>query len=225
MNGQLLLLKLAEMLIKINCKIIQYNTDGLFLICKKDRKADYDRVITEFEKFSRLTMETTEFKAMYQYAINDYLAVPVIGEPKTKGLFIYDLRLGKGLGNIIRAKALKSYFVDNIPIEKTIKEHSDIKDFLLSQKVNKDFKVEWKDTEQQHTNRFYVSKKGAYLYKYKYDIYGKKKYTSLISGYGVELLNDFIDKPIADYNIDYSYYLSETRKIIEEMEPKQLTLF
>ena len=32
MNGQLLLLKLAEMLIQIGCRMIQYNTDGLFLI-------------------------------------------------------------------------------------------------------------------------------------------------------------------------------------------------
>ena len=224
MNGQLLLLKLAEKLIAINCKIIQYNTDGLFLICKKNRKDEYDAIIKEFEQFSRLTMETTEFKAMYQYAINDYLAIPIKGEPKTKGLFIYDLRLGKGLGNIIRAKALKEYFINKIPIEYTIKNHTDIKDFLLSQKVNKDFKVEWNNKIQQHTNRFYVSKKGAYLYKYK-DLFGKRKYTSLISGYGVELFNDYIEKPIKEYNIDYSYYISETRKIIEEMEPKQLTLF
>ena len=45
MNGQLLLLRLAEMLIDIGCRIIQYNTDGLFLICKKNKKEEYDKVI------------------------------------------------------------------------------------------------------------------------------------------------------------------------------------
>lgn len=34
-NGQLLLLMLAEKLVQIGCKIVQANTDGLFLICKK----------------------------------------------------------------------------------------------------------------------------------------------------------------------------------------------
>ena len=34
-NGQLLLM-LTEQLIKLNCEIIQINTDGVFFKCKKD---------------------------------------------------------------------------------------------------------------------------------------------------------------------------------------------
>ena len=40
MNGQLFLLKLAEMLtLKTDCKPIQYNTDGIFILCKKKDKS------------------------------------------------------------------------------------------------------------------------------------------------------------------------------------------
>ena len=79
------------MLTQIGCRMIQYNTDGLFLICKKDKKDLYDKVIKDFEEFSLLTMETEEFSAMYQYAINDYFAVMKNGKIKEKGMFITDV--------------------------------------------------------------------------------------------------------------------------------------
>ena len=74
-NGQLLLLMLAEKLVEIGCKIIQANTDGLFLICKKNKYEEYQKVCKEWEKLTKLELEEDRFEAMYQYAINDYIAV------------------------------------------------------------------------------------------------------------------------------------------------------
>ena len=36
-NGQLLLLMLAESLVNLGCRIVQANTDGLFVLLKKDK--------------------------------------------------------------------------------------------------------------------------------------------------------------------------------------------
>lgn len=75
-NGQVLLLKLAEMLIlATGCRVIQYNTDGIFVLIKKNQLEKANATIKEFEKLSRLSMEGEEFEAFYQYAINDYIAV------------------------------------------------------------------------------------------------------------------------------------------------------
>ena len=42
----------------------------------------------------------------------------------------------------------------------------------------------------------------------------------------VMLFNDFEFKDnIQDYDINYSYYINECNKIIEELEPRQLKLF
>jgi hypothetical protein len=46
-NGQLLLLMLAERLIAIGCKIVQANTDGLFVLRPKDKEQEFQNVCRE----------------------------------------------------------------------------------------------------------------------------------------------------------------------------------
>ena len=141
-NGQLLLLMLAEKLVEIGCKIIQANTDGLFLICKKNKYEEYQKVCKEWEKLTKLELEEDRFEAMYQYAINDYIAVKEGYHKtkdkkliKTKGMFITEVLLGKGLSPKIIPEAIINYFVDNIPVEETIKNCRDIRKFLKAEKT------------------------------------------------------------------------------------------
>lgn len=74
-NGQLLLLMLAERLSDIGCRIVQANTDGLFVLLKKNLYEKLQSICKEWEQQTRLTLEEDRFEAMYQYAINDYIAV------------------------------------------------------------------------------------------------------------------------------------------------------
>lgn len=245
MNGQLLLLKLAEMLLSINCKLVQINTDGIFLICKKNKLEEYNKIIKEFEDFSLLTMETEEFKALYQIAINDYFAITKDNKVKEKGIFITETKLGKGLTPKIIPKAVIDFFTKNIPVEQTIKECSDIKDFLMSEKTGKQWQVEYLNKPQQRINRFYASTNGGYLWKWKltgykegeiielHDSYGltdvyvakEKQYQNMLADSGVTLLNTFDDKSIIDRNINYRYYIHETYKLIRQLKPLQLSLW
>lgn len=225
MNGQLLLLKLAEMLIDIGCKIVQYNTDGLFLICKKNKKDEYDRIIKEFEIFSRLTMETSEFKSMYQYAINDYFAIPTNNKIKEKGMFLTEVKLGKGLTPKIIPKAIQKYFLEGIPIQKTIRDCKDIKEFLMSEKTGKQWTVEYGGIKQQKVNRFYASNSGYRLIKWKRKKDGSKQEQDMLADSPVIILNRFNTSTDFDYNINYIYYIRECQKIILELQPQQLSLF
>ena len=53
----------------------------------------------------------------------------------------------------------------------------------------------------------------------------EKQYQNMLVDSGVTILNKFDDKPIEERKINYRYYLKETIKIIEELQPRQLSLF
>ena len=168
---------------------------------------------------------------MYQYAINDYIAIKEGYSQskdskliKTKGMFITEVKLGKGLTSKIIPEAVIKYFADGIPVQDTIHNCTDIKKFLMSEKTGKQWHVEYLGKEQQRTNRFYASTNGAYLWKWK-DDNGVKAYQNMLTSSGVTILNKFDNKPISERKINYSYYLREALKIVEELKPRQLSLF
>lgn len=223
-NGQLLLLMLAEKLTQLGCRIVQANTDGLFVIVKKVKYESFRNICSDWEKLTHLTLEEDRFKAMYQFAINDYFAITEDNKVKEKGMFITEVKLGKGLTPKIIPKAVIAYFKDKIPIEDTIKNCTDIKDFLMSEKTGKQWHVEYMNKEQQRTNRFYASTNGGYLWKWKLDN-GVKSYQNMLTASGVTLLNKFNNTPIENRNINYRYYIIEAYKIVRELKPLQLSLW
>lgn len=256
-NGQLLLLMLAESLTDIGCRIVQANTDGLFVLLKKDSYSKVQEICRSWEQQTKLVLEEDRFEAMYQYAINDYIAVSEgyqemkklfktnpekalnkKGKPytsldaikddyiKEKGMFITKVLLGKGMSPKIIPEAIRDYFVDNIPVRDTIYNCKDINKFLTYQKVDKKFSVEYNNNLIQRINRFYASTNGPYLYKCLVDSEGRRtNFTNLLTASGITILNKFDNKPIEERKINYRYYLKECLKIIEELEPKQLSLF
>ena len=225
-NGQLLLLMLAEKLTQIGCRIVQANTDGLFVLLKKDVYSKVNSICREWEQLTKLTLEEDRFKAMYQYAINDYFAITEDNKVKEKGMFITTVKLGKGLTPKIIPKAIISFFKDGISVEDTIKNCTDIRDFLMSEKTGKQWHVEYMNEEQQRTNRFYASTNGGYLWKWKYsNDSDAKSYQNMLTASGVTLLNKFDDKPIEERKINYRYYIMEAYKIIRDLKPLQLSLW
>lgn len=244
-NGQLLLLMLAEKLTQIGCRIVQANTDGLFVLLKKDVYSKVDSVCREWEQLTKLTLEEDRFKAMYQYAINDYFAITEDNKVKEKGMFITTVKLGKGLTPKIIPKAVINFFKDGVSVEDTIKNCTDIKEFLMSEKTGKQWHVEYMNKEQQRTNRFYASTNGGYLWKWKetgykegeivtyYEPYvgehkykaSARQYQNMLTASGVTLLNKFDNKPIKERKINYRYYITEAYKIIRDLKPLQLSLW
>ena len=222
-NGQLLLLMLAEKLTQIGCRIVQANTDGLFVLLKRDVYSKANNICREWEQLTKLTLEEDRFKAMYQYAINDYFAITEEGKVKEKGMFITTVKLGKGLTPKIIPKAVINFFKDGVPVEDTIKNCKDIRDFLMSEKTGKQWHVEYMNKEQQRTNRFYASTNGGYLWKWKGE--DTKQYQNMLTASGVTLLNYLDDKPIEERKINYRYYIMEAYKIIRDLKPLQLSLW
>lgn len=230
-NGQLVLLMIVDRLLELGCEIIQVNTDGVMYVANKNLSNAIGEAIREVEDITKLSFEADRYEAFYQYAVNDYFGV-VEGwskshDPKLierKGMFITENRLGKGMAPVIIPKAVINYFLTREPVQEYIKRQTDIKDFLMTQRVDKKFSVEYGETPVQRISRYYASKNGCYLYKVK-DEDGTKSYTNMLTKSGVTILNRLDNRPIEEYKINYQYYISEANKVIADFIHRQLELF
>ena len=231
-NGQLLLLMLAEKLISIGCRIIQANTDGLFVLRKKKDEQKFKDVCKWWENLTRLELEEDRFERFYQFAINDYLGIlegykdsknPKL--LKKKGLFIDSVTLGKGMQPMIIPKAINANLADNIPVEETIRNCKDINEFITYQKVDKKFTVQYMDKFINHINRYYVSTNGGYLYKCEVEDNKIVKFANMLTASGVTLCNDITAIKEFPKNINYKYYIKEANKILAKLKVQEQGLF
>ena len=229
-NGQLVLLMLVDRLLELGCEIIQVNTDGVMYIAKENLRDRIGEAIKEVEAITRLSFETDCYEAFYQYAVNDYFGV-VKGwseshDPKLierKGMFITENRLGKGMAPVIIPKAVINYFLTKEPIADFIKRQTDIKNFLMTQRVDKKFFIKHGEKKIQRINRFYASTNGPFMYKV--DKNDKDNFSNMLTKSGVTVLNKFDDLPIDSRKINYRYYISEANKVIIDFTEQQLELF
>lgn len=256
-NGQLLLLKLAE-LMKENIpgvKFYQFNTDGITIGYDPKYRAKVEEVKKRWEKVTKIGLENNFYKKMVIMDVNNYLAVDYKGKVKRKGLFGYsmdpedkEMYYHKNPSHLIIPKALEAYFVKGIPYEEFIHDNEDIFDFCCGVKVKRDFDlVEYRYNKKeskidktqikQQVVRYYISNETTSLKKvYKSDskmankninksiskqnINDKKEsnVVELEKGWNTTYYNLHVKKPMKDYNINYDYYISETRKIINQLK-------
>lgn len=232
-SGQILISMWAEQLVKASpsLQILQVNTDGITI---KVLRSDYEKCITITEELmvtTKLSYEANTYKTMIIQDVNNYSAEYDYGGYKYKGLFEIDPELHKDPSMRIVPIALSNYFLKNIPIEETIKNHDNIYDYCLRLRVNKGWNAVYKYINSDLTlgtkklsknTRYYISNSGGALYK---ENRSDKKLHGVSVGYIGTLFNEYVEKGIDDYDINYSFYIKECRKIIESIENKQLTLF
>ena len=229
-NGQLLLLMLTEMLLKAGARLKQLNTDGILYTIKKD--VDYQSILKQWEEKTKLTLETEEYEAFYQFAINDYLAIGKGYKEtkdksliKQKGLFINKVKLGKGMQPMIIPDALNAYFSDGTPIEETIYNCKDLNKFITYQKADRKFSVEYNNELISRINRYYVSTNGPFLYKCIVNNGKRENYTNMLKASGVTIVNNLDEVKEFPSNINYKYYMAECKKILDPFIHVQLDLF
>lgn len=224
--GQLIMTKTIEELAIADFKVISVNTDGTEVIVPKEREQEYLNIVNNIGLFFNLDFEHDIYKKIVYKNVNNYTCINQEENIKVKGsYFITEPNLGDSCDNLIISQALENYFLYNIPPEEYItKDCHHIYKFCMSKKVDKSYNVVWGEEQlSQRLNRFYVSKKGKYLYKNR-----KGKSSHMLKNWGVNIYNEHEEKSIIEYNIDYRFYISETRKIINEIEiPNkiQFTLF
>lgn len=231
MNGQLILLMLVDRLLSINCKIVQVNTDGVVYIADKANRELINKFIHEVENITKLHFDSDDYESFYQYDVNNYFGIrkgySQSGDPsliEKKGKFITEIGLNNSMTPVVISKAVINYFLTKEPIDKFVKEDKNIRDFLMSQSVNREFKVEYGNKPVQRINRYYASNSGYYLMRVKDKMYETKK-ESILSDVGVILLNHIDITPIEERKINYQYYIGKAKTIVSEFINRQLTIF
>lgn len=250
-NGQLMLAMLAEKLVNnINdLTMLQINTDGLTIKIPRTELEFYYGLCNDWELETKLTLEYVEYSKMVIRDVNNYLAVTDKGKIKYKGAFEIDKVVGnepayhKDNSFRIVPIALREYFVNHIPVENTIKFHfenqyKDIEnykmyDFCGRQKFKSgDYgEINWIDYDlnnnpysnqqkQQKNTRYYISTGGCTFVKR----YGKGTEEIINKGYLVTIFNKFEEKTEEEYGINYDFYIKECKKIIDIIQPKQVSL-
>lgn len=219
--GQLVLLTVGEQCIQNNISIIQKNTDGLSVYIHKNKIKLFEAIVSKAEKEFNVEFEYVCYKKMIIRNVNSYLAIETNGKVKEKGEFVRNPDLGNSVDELIIPHALYKYFVEGISPEVYIPSEQDPFLFCRSNKIDKKYQVFWNGNKVQNLNRYYVSKKGAYLYKQK----PGGNLENVLKGFGVKLYNISKGEKASQLDIDYKYYIAETRKIIHSLEPNQLQLF
>ena len=236
-NGQLLLsMLLEEILMKTSSELMQGNTDGLTFYIKRSEHDLCKEICTNWEKKTKLMLEYSYYKLMAIMNVSTYIAVYENGDIKHKNAFEIDKELYKNPSMRIVPIALEQYFINNTPVEETIKNHHDIYDFCLMVRCNKKTDLYAQkitklgniaETKLSQTLRYFASKNGSILYKL--DRESNRK-TSVLARQYITTFNDYYEVDNwENYNIDYDFYINECNKIIYEIEHKnndaQLSLF
>ena len=221
-GGQIFICMWAERLVEAcqKVKFLQVNTDGITIMCPK---SDLDKIREANNKLTEetsLVIEEAFYNRMIIRDVNNYISeysdsTKEHEHIKLKGCFEIDKEFHKDPSMRIVPIALKNYFLYNIPIKQTIENHDDIFDFCMRLKINSSSTAYWEhfnnDTKQiekvklDRTTRYYVSNTGGSLVKQ----FSSGSTSGVNVGYSTTLFNNFIEKDIKDYNINYRFYINE----------------
>jgi hypothetical protein len=134
-TGQLCLMMLIEMVELANIPVISANTDGIVMKCPAERYADLEAVIMIWEEKTGFLTEETRYSGLYSRDVNNYIAVKIDGECKTKGVFsdkgsAQNSPLSKNPEGHIRSLAVQAFLSKGVPVEETIRTCRDVKQFV-----------------------------------------------------------------------------------------------
>lgn len=138
-TGQLLLTDFIEK-IEDYCTLFNLNTDGVFFtIDEENHDYNFQKIMEakeEWENRTRLILELEEYRKVVQKDVNNYIVVPEgdlftkDGKPrwKSKGAYVKELKDIDYDLPIVNF-ALNNYFVLGKPVEETINECDNLRDF------------------------------------------------------------------------------------------------
>lgn len=231
-SGQLYLLELAEHLYRLDSvEIIQVNTDGIMVTYNEDKEHIVKEVILEWQNRTGFILEEDKIKKIAQKDVNNYVEVQEDGKTKIKGGYLVRGIAKAGAFNInnnaiIVADALKEYFVNGTPIEKTIEECNDPFKFMLIAKASSKYSEVFTEEANafgdrykvpvQRCNRVYASldKKLGTLYK----VHKETGKPAKIAGLPEHCLivNDNIKELDVERFVDKSWYIKLAQKQVND---------
>lgn len=160
--GQLMLLDLIEHVEATNkFELIQSNTDGVMFKLKSMKDMELlKNICSEWESRTRMVLEYDIFTKIYQKDVNNYITVEADGKYKSKGAYVKKLnQLDYDLP--IVNKSLVEYFINGTPIENTILNCDELREFQKIVKLSNKYKYAVHNGEmlKEKTLRVFASRR------------------------------------------------------------------
>ena len=224
-SGQLYLLELARHCYQDipGLKIVQLNTDGIMVQCRKEYLSQLDEICDEWQSRTGFELETDSVIKIAQKDVNNYVEIQEGGKAKAKGGYLVKGISTVGAFNInnsccIVATALKEYFVNGTPVEETIENCNDIFQFQIIAKAGAKYKEAYhvvgdRKEQVQKVNRVYATADTRYgkLFKVKAEDDTTAKIESLPEHCIIDNDNQLT---IAD--VDKNFYIEMARKRVND---------
>lgn len=232
--GQIFLASLACKLHKSinNLKVIQTNTDGILVYCRRKDIPNVKKLMDEWTAVSGINMEEDFVDKIWQRDVNNYLLVTDKGKVKRKGGWLVDTWEKPGyvmvgaLSAFVCAKAVTQYLLTGKDIVKSIVENHNIEDFVMTCKKGPSFKgvvqrfADGTEVELFKCNRVLATKdiNAGMIYKWK-NLKGNKSYYQMpnIPDH-CKLMNESLDS----YNfkdvqpeLDYMFYINRCVDLLD----------
>ncbi|WP_217468753.1 hypothetical protein, partial [Staphylococcus aureus] len=155
-SGQLSLLMAIEDLELNGYQVINANTDGIVVRCRRDLQSGMAAIFKRWEQQTNLEMETTDYQAMFSRDVNSYVALydkPQKGKwTKGKGAFtVGDIKHNPV--NDICAEAIIAFLLNSTPIEQTIRECRHLPHFMAIRKVSGGGAKVWEDGSVEYIGK------------------------------------------------------------------------
>lgn len=243
-TGELSLMMLIEQYELNGIHVISANTDGVTIKIKKELLPVMDYINAWWCKETQYELERTDYSKIIFSTVNDYLAIMTNGEIKKKGDFLTDFELHKNKSARIVPIALERYFVDDTPVEHTIRTHKNLYDFCIRQKATRSFHYEGTNRSTGETTvynkliRYYVSNSGDKIFKIKNPECQTRAaaISQIEAGEWVCKVCNYLPKNSKTDNVNYEYYIEKANRIITKINtegrriktvyiPNQLNLF
>jgi hypothetical protein len=146
-NGMLSISMIADKIYDIpNAKILMKNTDGLEIYHLRKDKNLIEEILNSISTLINIPIEIGYYKKMIIRDVNNYTSIDINNNVKTKGIFedyqdiIKQGAYHKDTSAMIIPKALKAYYINNIPIEDTINNENSIYEFCYGNKGSSSYK-------------------------------------------------------------------------------------
>ena len=243
-TGELSLMMLIEAYELAGIHVISANTDGVTIKIKKELIDKMFEINTWWCDVTQYELERTDYSKIIFSTVNDYLAIKTDGEIKKKGDFLTDFELHKNKSARVVPLALERYFVDDVPVSTTIRNHENIYDFCLRQKATRDFHYEGINRQTGETEmynkliRYYISEEGVKLLKVKNEECqtNAAKISQVEAGEWMATVCNYLPKNTKVQGMNYDYYIEKANRIINKILtegkkrnvviiPNQLNLF
>jgi hypothetical protein len=222
-TGQLLLTKLIEMLHDGGYKVVYANTDGVMI--EQNGSSDFGKICKEWEELTDLELEMSPIKKAIIKDVNNYIVVKDNGEVKVKGVYADEPGTRTHAYARIASRAVMNHLFDGKPIEDTVKESKDIRDFIIHHKfssqynpthvVDRDTK---KETAFERVIRYYLANdQNNYIIAYNNNTgsWIRKEHSENIA-IVPELPNTLPS------NIDYSRYIDIAYDMLEDLTGEEV---